>query len=248
MNLPKFNKDSQFELEQVITLFKREDSDDHIKERFYLESHSVLQVKGKNILSEGKPLTLACLHGLSGFLHGKDNRMMKGFIPKQLLYQDPNLGIKRLIWYRPAGEVHFKFRNEKKLPKSGSVHLPTLVFMAQENELFVYATKVNRPTSKSKLYRAPLLNTNGNGKICLGTTRRQVEQQLPLINELSNVLNFWEEMLFASEFTLGEGDGSRTVSYKQGLIPMIKDLQKSKEEFDNSYLVPTSKTVESLTH
>ena len=246
MTFIKINTNSHFKLSQVITIFKRDETEDHIDSQYYLESHQVLSRKGENLLSEGKPLTLECLDSLTSFLNGKESRMLKGIVPNNLIYQDPNIGSKKFIWYRKAQPTFLKFSGGNRLPKDGLVHLPTLVFMADKKDLLVFATKTAKPGSKSKLYYAPLLNTRTNGRICLGTTRRIIDNELESITDIQEMLNFWEKMLFGSEFTTGEGLGDQMINHEKGLISYIRSLQKTKKEFDTDLLVPSHMTIEKL--
>lgn len=76
-----------------------------------------------------------------------------------------------LAWYAPRfiGDMWFRLGSE---PKALRVEWPTLLYIADpaKRQLRVFAlAKGSRPSAKTKVYHAPLMNINGEGELCLGT-------------------------------------------------------------------------------
>lgn len=243
MNNIKLNTDVPFVLRQILYVYERTDAEDALKETFYLENQ---QVKEGKTLLERTPLTYQCLNDLAEFLGDKDQSRLHGFIPSRMIYQNANVGKQQLIWHRPAQKTHVKFTSANKLPKNGYIHLPNLVFHVRENDLHIYATKSSRPGPRTRVYKAPLLNLNTSSRICQGTTRGLIAKQLPLIHDLNNVLDFWEEMIFGSLFNTGEGTGDDRIAGELKLIPYLKKIIDSEEPFSEELLVSTQKRIEEL--
>lgn len=239
MKFLTIDNNSQYGIDQIIKVYSRESgADDSIKSRFYLESQQAHIIDNEIIFSESKPLKIETLNNLANFLHGRDQSALKGFVPKRLIYQDPTIGNKTFIWYREAQKTFLRFADNKRLPNDSYIHLPTLVFKASNRNLSVWAVKSKTASPSSQLYHAPLLNVS-NGRICLGTTRRIIDSEIDNIHDINKLIQYWEDMLFGSEFNTGDGDCKNAVSHKKGLIHYLKQLSKTEERFNKDLLVPS---------
>lgn len=245
MNILKIDTHSKFKLRNVISIYQRDSGNDSINSKFYLESQEIQEVNDQLIFSEAKPLRRETLDDLATYLHGRDNSSLKGFVPQRLLYQDPTIGKKIFIWYREAQTTHMKFSEKKNLPKDSHIHLPALVFKAHNKNLSVWAIKTKKASAKTELYKAPLLNVS-QGRICLGTTRKIIEDEIDNIHDINELLTYWEDMLFASAFNTGDGLCEDAIKGKQGVIQYYKKAAKEQLKFDTELLVPTTLKVKNL--
>lgn len=245
MNFMKISQLSNYHLSHVISIYERDYADDSIPTNLYLESIKVNVKDGKSQYNSPKPLAKETLDYLAGYLHGRDKLSLKGFVPDRLIYQDPTIGNKSFIWYRPSQNTHLKFSDEPGLPEDGFFHLPTLVFMTVNKLLYVWAVKTKKATSKSRLYQAPLLNVV-NGAVCLGTTKNLINEKLDKITDINELIEFWEDSLFNSDFNIGYGPCDKNINYEEGLIPYLKMTQSEQSPFSNDLLVPTEFQVKDL--
>jgi len=246
MNLLNIDHNTQYRLNQVIKIYQRESpTDDSISTDFYLESQEAIKRGEEVILSESKPLKQETLNNLANYLHGRDQSSLKGFIPKRLIYQDPTIGNKIFIWYRESQKTFIRFSKNKKLPTDSTIHLPTLVFKATNRNLSVWAVKTKKATPNSLLFDAPLLNVS-SGNICLGTTRKIIDNEIDKISDINQLIQYWEDMLFGSEFNTGDGDCKNAISHKNGLIHYLHQLSKKQDRFNNELLIPTQRKVKNL--
>jgi PRTRC genetic system protein B len=90
-----------------------------------------------------------------------------GFIPTDVLSISSN----HIAWTVKASvrNLYFKPRGRKNTLK-WTVPVPTLLFVASTKGLSIAAVKTKRrPTEKTALYHAPLMNIYNDGRVCLGS-------------------------------------------------------------------------------
>jgi len=103
-----------------------------------------------------------------------------------------------MVWHKPRFIADMWFRlSFKKQMQRLRVEWPPLLFCVDKasRSLSVYALGTNtRPTDKTRLYNAPFMNLDRNGRLCLGTST------LPKEFDYSS-LSGCEETLINSQFT-----------------------------------------------
>jgi PRTRC genetic system protein B len=114
---------------------------------------------------------------------------------------------------------------------------PALVFMIHGRELFVRAlAEDRRPTAATRLKSAPYWNTDGHGRVCLGSMRVPDEAGVSSISE-------WEGAYFASEFTHPSGAVRLTI-HPKGFLGLWSSLAGRKRRFPVKFLADCNETLE----
>jgi PRTRC genetic system protein B len=175
---------------------------------YYLESHDI---NDKGQILEGKPLKQETLDGIvDTFFDERQNRVqMGGLIPENVLRFSVLPGGKYVMsWFRPA-EQRQLFFNEKLHIPSGQAWVPAMVYTVSGNDLFVFALRESvRPAETTKLYQAPFHNVSSSGKVCLGNAKVKKPEK----NTYSNIMKYWEDLFWLSEFTHLAGGSNPTKS------------------------------------
>lgn len=186
----------------------------------YLESH---EINSEGQLMEGKPLKQETIqHIVDVFFDERQNAVaISGLIPFNLLrFELLPGGWYRMAWFRPAERRHLYFSEELHL-KSGIAWVPALIYNTDGRELDVYAIeKDDRPDESTKFWQAPFHNVSG-GSVCLGNA--QVKK--PTSKTYANIMKYWEDMFWLSEFSHLAGNENPT---KTNLILLWKQLIKDK--------------------
>ena len=120
----------------------------------------------------------------------------RGIMPGKVLYVNPQLtGF--AVWYTPPQEVPLFFAPALGI-RSGRGKVPAMIWKADRNELKVYALKGNRkPCSRTKLYHAPFFNIYQDGRVCMGTVRIAVNEDV----RLEDFMVQWENYYWNSYFS-----------------------------------------------
>jgi len=175
---------------------------------YYLESH---EINDKGQVLEGKPLKQETLDGIvDTFFDERQNRVqIGGLIPDNLLRFEVLPGGKyNMSWYRPAEQRHLYFKEGLHIP-SGQAWVPAMVYCVNGNTLFVYALRESvRPTDSTKLYQAPFHNVSSSGSVCLGNAKVKKPEK----NTYINIMKYWEDLFWLSEFTHLAGASNPTMS------------------------------------
>lgn len=175
---------------------------------YYLESHDINE---KRQILEGKPLKQETLNGIVDiFFDERQNRVqIGGLIPENLLHFDVLPGGKyNMSWYRPAERRQLYFKEELHIP-SGQAWVPAMIYNVNGDELSVFALRDStRPTDATKLYLAPFHNVNSSGGVCLGNAK----VKRPEKNTYANIMKYWEDLFWLSEFTHLAGNSNPTKS------------------------------------
>lgn len=129
--------------------------------------------------------------------------------------------------------------------RSLTVPWPRLLMVAhRDGKLAVCAMKAQgRPTAKTRLYAAPLMNVFGDGLVCTGSAT------LPdgcAIEQLPN----WEAVMFETAFSHTNNDSTLRLSNKEKVDTAAhyrfwRSLAKDKaEKFPHDYLVPLGSSLQ----
>jgi len=186
----------------------------------YLESH---QVDEQGRILEGKPLkheTIAAI--VDVFFDDRQNQVdFSGMLPANLLLFDRQPGGKyKMIWHRPAERRQLYFASALHL-ESGEAWVPSLLYSTDGKSLSVFALPGDaRPAEATKLYRAPFHNISADGGVCLGSAN----VKKPPAKTYENMMKYWEDMFWLSEFSHLNGSTNPTKTNINLLWPkLIKD-------------------------
>lgn len=163
---------------------------------YYLESHSI---NDKGQILEGKPLLQETIQEVVDVFYRDNESKIKigGIVPQNLLScKIENGGNYSMIWYRPAEIRLMHFKEELGLPIA-KAWVPPMIYVVERKSLYVYALlDDDRPTDKTKLYRAPFPNVAETGSVCLGSARVKKHE-----NNYEAIIQYWEDLFWLSEFT-----------------------------------------------
>ncbi len=219
---------STFVPQLAITVYKSK-----LKEEYYLESHNVNE---QGAILEGKPLLQETMQGIVDVFFDERRNMqnIKGILPDNLLSFEPLPGgYYKMIWHRPAELRVMHFVKELKLP-TAKTWVPAMVYVAHTKGLFVYALKSNsRPKEATRLYRAPFFNVNDFGSVCLGNAQVQKPKEKTYLN----LMKYWEDLFWLSEFTHMNGDNKTKSNMNSVWSRLLKSKTKLKWN-DIDELVP----------
>ncbi len=190
---------------------------------YFFQEHKVVLKDGKPVLLEGKPLTREAIINLCNqiapTLSGKLICLGNNVIATSGMNLGPD------IWWVPPMKRVMFFSKDMGIP-SKKVPWPGLVLVSHKETLDVYAVKGDiKPTLKSRLYMAPLLNMQGGNSMCIGNS--------PAPHK-SNDYSGWEKALFDSAFS---GDGNDKRIRKGKLVDFLAKLP-FKKAFPNEMLLP----------
>lgn len=212
------------------------------EDTYYLESHSIN--KDGQVL-EGKPLKQETINSMVEmfFSDRKETTNIGGIVPANLmLFNQLPGGNYKLIWYRHPEQRVIHFKKELRI-KTGKAWVPGVIYVADHKNLSVYSFKGTQPpTEETKLYRAPFHNVGDDGKVCLG----DANVKKPTIKSFANVLKYYEDLFWLSEFSHLNGAKNPT---KTDLGKIWKKLIASKGKIKWSSLnemKPIEKTLKSM--
>jgi len=113
---------------------------------------------------------------------------------------------------------------------------PALLFRASEGHLAVRAlAEIERPTPKTKLFRAPYWNVYESGDVCLGSTKVPREASVASLPR-------WEQAFFESEF-IHANVAKKLTEFPGGFVAMWKSLI-GKKKFPVEHLADAGETLE----
>jgi PRTRC genetic system protein B len=191
----------------------------------------------------GRAMTRADATGLLRALLG-DRTGELVWSPAQVLSQ----GEDSLVWYVPGKVRRMFFAATGGQTLTLEAPWPTLLFAAREQTLRLAAIKGRgRPTPRTPLYHAPLMNLYADGRVCLGSAT------VPMASGFETMVDF-EAAIFDTRFSHGNFRGN--LAYRQGEggatkdqdhIRFWRDLAKDKaSRFPNQVLVPIGRRLESF--
>jgi len=182
----------------------------------FVTAHPVSIIKGRPQIGPGAPVSRGALADLARKLAAVT--AISGFLPPQLLYLSP----RAIAWWRSASPatVFFKCEGDKYVEigtRSGRTPQPALVFTVAADRWYVHAVKGSgRPSSGTRLHRAPHFNVWHTGEICTGNVN--------LPDRLDpEVLGDFESAFFGSNFTHAN-DPKGLTRYKSGATRLWRDL------------------------
>jgi PRTRC genetic system protein B len=200
----------------------------------YVEHFEILEVDGKKVLSEGKPLAKSTLKKMLDLVIGSSKgtyATLSKLMPENILYYDPRPGKVKMIWYNPAQERTLIGINKKPV----KAKLPAFLYMLHEDDLHVYVMKTGakRPDLKTQLFHAPLPNVYEDAHICMGSVKKPKNA-----TEISDLVKGWEFVFWGSHFSDAVWDKETEKK--------LKDCIKSKKQFNPKLLTPHKQAIAHL--
>ena len=187
---------------------------------YYIESHKIFNGK----MGAGQPVGEDFLFEIAQKMKISENGpapFSGGFMPKNILYLDQRTNRLNMIWYISPRKRYIKLDKQLKM-KSGTLHLPGLVYHVQGSDLKVFAVK-RPPNGSTILFRAPLFNTGADGLVCMGTAKAKY----PEFPTYESIMEYWEKMLFGADFSHLSGAINPTIKnlstiYRKGIDKEIQ--------------------------
>lgn len=219
----------QYTPEQCITVYKSSGSD------YYLETQEIKNGK----LCEALPLTEESIARMVDFFSDKQmkSNTISGFIPENMLYLNWSADSKVMCWYNRPMERMMHFRQDLHIP-SGLAWQPTVIYLVDNNNLYVYTAKAIKVTSKTPVFMAPYHNVSDNGSVCLGSAKIKKPEKLTY----ENLMNYWEAMFWGSVFTHHGNEDCANTNINLYWKKSVRKTSVSGNKFDLSILKPYPKT------
>jgi PRTRC genetic system protein B len=150
------------------------------------------QVNSNNTLSLGRVVSAPHISKAFSELNTGHSKQIFSCVPETVLHDSSE----RLVWYKRRFIGSMWFRVGSK-PQHFTVEWPSLLFIVDKapRKLRVFALSSNaRPTAKSRLYHAPLMNVDVQGVLCQGTATLPNQITIETITQCENTI-------FDSQFT-----------------------------------------------
>ena len=161
--------------------------------------------------------------------HKIEDLTRNAFLDPGLLRFSPFYHNRHILWYRPATQKELVFRKE-----SLKVWMPAMLYFVVFDNLRIFALKSNsRPTLKTQLFIAPIMNLSGPYGICWGSVKVTHE-----IKEIDTEMQFWEDRLWTSTFA---HVGHRCS--KSEIMSLYRESAKYNSKFPKKELIRLDMTV-----
>jgi PRTRC genetic system protein B len=188
---------------------------------------------------DGPPYLCAGQSVTAGFLEvlakGLGTSMAAEILPANVVARTPEM----IAWWSPAQRriMFFGGESPEAAKLNGNLYPhPPLVFMICGHELFVRAlAEDRRPTADTLLRNAPYWNTDGQGRVCLGSMRIPEEVS-------ARTIAAWEAAYFASEFTHPSG-AVRLTTHPRGFLSLWTALGR-RRDFPVRFLADSKQTLQ----
>lgn len=204
----------------ALTVYKTENGEGR-RGDYYLESHDINE---KGEVMQGKPLLQETIEAIVDvFFDERKNKVaISGMIPDNLLnFLLLPGGNYRMVWYRPAEVRVIHFSSILKI-ETTKAWVPAIVYTVEGRSFSVFALNANtRPKEATKLFMAPFFNVSDSGLVCLGSANVKQPKQKTYMN----LMQYWEDLFWLSEFTHVNGNDNKTVTKLQ---PLWQKVMKSK--------------------
>ncbi|MDV3950328.1 PRTRC system protein B [Elizabethkingia anophelis] len=158
-------------------------------------------------------------------------------VSEQILYFDTS--IDKVIWYTKGMSRQILFTEDLGIP-NGTANVPPMLWVADRNNLAVFALANNRrPTKKTKLFNAPFFNVYDDGNVCMGS----VDTEIKKTASLEEFTAKWEGFFFNSYFShLMRGYNP----IKGNCVSLWESLISNDKAFPTSVLTDSGLTLKEL--
>ncbi len=193
----------------------------------YVEHREIVNIEGKDYLSEGKPLTKKALRDMLDIVIDSKNTVfatVKELIPDNILYYDPRPGRLVLVWWQKPSERQLSGMYKRAV----KYKCPSLIYVLKDDSISIYAMKgIKKPTLKTALYHLPVPNIHDDGMVCMGNVKKPKHTV-----EISELVKLWENSFWLSKFDEGLISESEFKKLKQAIrmkvpIKQLKPFRKT---------------------
>ncbi|ALR32446.1 PRTRC system protein B [Chryseobacterium sp. IHB B 17019] len=218
----------------IIYAGKNDDTDIYV-EHFDMD-------KNGNLIN-AHPLTVREANALSKSLQTAETEK-KSFLKSQGILGSHILQVNptdngRVIWFTKATNRNLFFVENLGIP-NGMAGVPSMIWVANRNQLSVYALKSqSRPTEKTLLYHAPFFNVYKDGAVCMGTVNVEIKKSA----SLETFITAWENYFFNSYFSHLMNEHNPV---KGNCVMLWKKLVNAGEIFPKESLKKTGLTLKNL--
>lgn len=203
---------------------------------YYMEKHKTVQTQKGTILGAGAPLTVEDIKGLIDEYATFAASDVKGLLPKNCIHWFQAGTAITMAWIRPASPMNLLFSEGSTVP-SGKAHLPALLFICRQRQLFVYALAGDEAEEDTQLYYPPFFNIMDGQKVCLGSAHFKNENY----SSPKKIQSTMESLFFMSEFSYIHAGGKVAEGVNMNLL--WKELIETGKPFPAEALKPLNKTV-----
>lgn len=196
----------------------------------------------KGNLINAHPLTVREANQLAKSLKIKEEKQSflkpKGIMSCGILQIDP-IHNGMVIWYTKAKKRELYFEEKLEIP-NGKANVPPMLWVANRNQLYIFALTTNRrPTAKTLLYHAPFFNVYSDGAVCMGTVDVRIKETA----SLEEFTTAWESYFFNSYFShLMQNHNP----IKGNCVSLWKKLIQTEEGFPKDALIQSSRNLKDL--
>lgn len=184
-------------------------------------------------VNEGKRLATALQVDEEDLNHLKSD----GIIPSNLLAFDAKSA--KIVWHTKA-QFRELFFNKNLEIESGKAHIPPLVWIADRENLHLFALSTSRkPTVSTSLYYAPFFNVYEDGSVCMGT----VDIALAETGSIKELMSHWENYFFNSYFSHLMADHNPV---NGNCVLLWQNLIDNGKSFPTEMLIKTSKKLKDI--
>ena len=156
----------------------------------------------------------------------QNNQAKTEIISDRVLFDDHN----KIIWYSKASNREMWFAVRDCGNATLRVWWPNLLFVVDKKNsamsVFALATGA-RPTAKTRLYQAPLMNMSSKGRVCLGSAN------LPKEKSVNNIVDM-ENCIYDSNFSHLNDYGNNVQKHMQTdkeHLAFYRNREKTKQKF-----------------
>ncbi len=233
-----FGSEHKFTLKEAILIYE-ESASSSTDGRIAATIHKVKVDKGVPEVDAGHPITLTAVENLAAAL---GTHIESELLPEEIL----SISMSQMVWWCPPSRRRIWFNPEKNAPGHDElkklngkfVQHPALLFIARRGLNVFALDTTTRPTSASKVFRAPYFNIDQGGHMCNGTAR--------LPNELGpSTLKKYEAAFFNSAFSHSNW-GHKLTTHPGAHLGLWQEMAERKKPFPTQYLLKTKMTVGSL--
>lgn len=160
-----------------------------------------------------------------------------GFISPNLMYCSFNGLRPSMMWYSEPHKRRLLYDKSLGMTEL-TINLPYLLWFFNNKQVNVFATK-ERPTLKTKLYKAPFVNINREGVVCMGSGTQVIDRGAVTFTDLIKLV---EKAFYGTYFT----HQTDTNVVKGNLISIQKKLNGINKPFPLDILVPSPQTIKKL--
>ncbi len=206
----------------------------------FVTKHPIRQHKNVPVIGVGQPLTHGDKKSLVACLFDEHYKGI-GLLPENLLAQQADT----LIWYvkGKCHPVHFNINN--KIHRINNAPYPNLIYAVKNGTLKIAAYKgTKRPTAKTALYHAPLMNIYKDTRVCTGSATLPSDSSICTMIEWEKVITDTAYSHINHDYTLQHKSQSKQTSTAELLRFWEKLGRQKTTKFPSKSLRPINMTLQ----